>query len=185
MSNLGKSLAPNMNRYTWSHPVVFSSADWWKAPAARHPRITTALSVSQYHGDEKKINKKLSILALTFMRCLWRGWLSQSPNWLCFEYGWNITQQPWWEKGPAGPWPRGYCVFIIIHTGLGGQHCLGRQQVSLKANPQQQQESTVWTAHPRILLLHTSRLQRTGDEEPLIIKLERNQYLPLGIVNVL
>lgn len=58
--------------------------------------------------------------------------------------------------------------------------------MSLKANPQQQQqEPTVWTAHPRILLLHTSRLQRTGDEEPLIIKLERNQYLPLGIVNVL
>lgn len=61
------------------------------------------------------------------------------------EYGRNITEGVWWQRGPAGPWLHGYCVFIIIHIGLRGQHCLGWQQVSLKTNPQkQQQEPTVW-----------------------------------------
>ena len=28
--------------------------------------------------------------------------------------------------GAAGPWPCGYCVFIILHAGPKGLHCLGR-----------------------------------------------------------
>lgn len=74
----------------------------------------------------------------------------------CVLYALNISQQAWWEKGSAGPWLCGYCIFIIIHTGLDGQHCLGRQRASLKTNLQKhQQEPTVWTECPCILLLYS------------------------------
>lgn len=141
--NLGKFLILNMNPYIyiWWHPsvVFFSTADEWQVPTMRHPQITVLICVTVPWWWKK------NLLILPFTLCLRRGWLRYSPNWLCLNMAGTSPKQVWWEKGPAGPWLHGYCVFIIIHIGLRGQHCLGWQKVSLKTNPQkQQQEPTVW-----------------------------------------
>lgn len=112
----------------------FSSTDWWKAPAAKHPEISYCSYLCHSTLMETPPQKTLDTCFHLHVAPLER--VIKAVSKLPVLHGWNITQQAWWETGPVGSWLLGYCVFIIILTGLRGQHCLGRQRASHKANPQ-------------------------------------------------